>query len=296
MKVLFFRFAMAMLLMLTMSACTAPETPQETAAAFWEAVTGDDSRGAVRYSTLEDERHYDGFGESWGGLKPSWGRVVIDGDTASVAAEFSAPGRPAEESRHVVTYLVKQEGRWKVDYARTATGMKGGAFSVLIGELGRLGRQLSEQFAASSEEFRREMEAMARQMEAYSESVNQQASESIERHGEALRRSIDELAASAREAMRDPEANLSEEERHELNDIAGELEEESDRLSDPNATSMAESSRNAAEAQQKLLTINKEALERYKRQWQEWQERFEEEARRFLEELNAALEDREKKE
>ncbi len=290
MKTLFSRFAPLLLLMLLFSACFEPETPQETAEAFWNAVTKDDARGAVRYSTLEDVRHYDAFGKVWGGLKPTWGRVVIDGDSASVAAEFNAPGRPAEESRHVVTYLVRQEGRWTVDYARTSTALQGGVFTLLLGELGKLGRQLSEQLAASSEDIRLEMDAMAEKMEAYSETLNEQASESIERHGDALRRSIDELAASAREALKDPEANLTAEERRALDDVAGDLEEESERLCDPDVASMAESSKNAEAAQQRLITINKEALEQYKRQWRAWQEQFEAEARRFLEELNRALE------
>jgi hypothetical protein len=48
MKSLFSRFAAFVFLMAMFSACSAPNTPQERAAAFWEAVSDNDAGDAVR--------------------------------------------------------------------------------------------------------------------------------------------------------------------------------------------------------------------------------------------------------
>jgi len=160
MKPIFYRIAASLLLLLGLSACFEPDTPQETAAAFWEAVTDNDARGAVKYSTLESEKDYDGFGQKWEGMKPVWKRVVIEGSEASIDAEFTRGGAPAEEPRNVTTFLVKRDGVWKVDYARTANGMRGGVFAALFGELGKLGQQITAQLTASSQNMQAELDEM----------------------------------------------------------------------------------------------------------------------------------------
>jgi hypothetical protein len=300
MKSLFLRFATSVFIIAMMTACTGPKTPQETAAAFWEAVEDGDAGDAVRYSTLTDEKEYDGFGRDWKGLKPAWEKIVIEGDKANIVTGFSAPDTSKKERRSVITYLVRQDGKWKVDYARTAEGMKGGVFSTLMGELSKIGEQLSIQFTASSEVIRedmqREMETMREKMEALSESLNRQANESIKRYGEALRESIDELGASAQEALEENEERLSEKDRQVLDEVAGDMEAQSDELSEPDADRIAEGTENAAKAQQKLLTLDEKTIGKYKEQWIEWRKQFEAQAQRFLDELNDALQERREQE
>lgn len=283
-----FRLMAFFLLAVMLTACFSPKTPQEATEAFWKAVVKESAAGAVRYSTLKAESEYDAFGQEWQGLKPSLGRVVIEGSKASVITAFT--GSEGSEVRSVTTYLVQQDGEWKVDYSRTAAGMKGGLFSLFISELDRLGEQLTEHFGASSSNLQAEMEMMSDRLRALSETLDQKASESIGRYGEVLRRSIDDLAASARDALEEANNQLSEEEKRLLDDVASDLEEESDRLDEPDAGTIAKSSTNAAAAQGRLLTINKEALEQYKQKWQQWQKAFEENAQKFIDELNAALE------
>jgi hypothetical protein len=297
---LFARILTSVFLIAVMTACTAPKTPQETAAAFWEAVEDDNAGDAVRYSTLKDAGEYDGFDREWKEMKPSWKKIVIEGDEARIAAVFSAPDTPKDERREVVTYLVRRDGQWKVDYARTAEGMKGGVFSTLMGELSKIGEQLSIQFTASSEVIRRdmqrEMETMREKMEALSESLNRQADESIERYGEALRESIDELGASAREALEENEERLSEKDRQVLGEVAGDMEAQSDELSEPDADRVAEGTENAAQAQQKLLTVDEKTIGNYKEQWVEWRKEFEAQVQQFLDELNDAMRGRKENE
>jgi len=283
------RFAIPVFILVTLAACFAPKTPQETAAAFWEAVARNDAAGAVRYSTLEDEKDFDGFGRAWAGTKPTIRRIVIEGERAAIVSEVVMPGKTAVPET-VTTYLLQRNGTWLVDYRRTAEGMQGNVFAALLGELNRLGRTLTEQIAASSKDFNREMESMLRQMVTLSESLNRQASESIARYGEALRGSIDALGASAREALNENGEALSERDRQLLDKVAGEMETQSDRLSEPDADSVAEGTEHAARAQQMLLTIDEEAIARYKREWIEWRQAFEKQMQTFIEAFNAEME------
>jgi len=272
------------------TACFGPETPQETAEAFWEAVTDNDAGGAVRYSTLEQKQAYDGFGRSWEAMVPSWKKVVIEGDEARIEAEFSGADNDA---RSVVTYLLHKDGEWTVDYERTASGLKGGVFGTLVGELNRLGRHLSGQLAASSallrEDMQREMEEMRRQMDDLSDSLSRQSEESIQAYGKALRGYVDELGESAREALEENEEDLSEKEKRLLDEVAEELEAQHDALSDPDAGSIAEGSENAAKAQMKLLSIDGKSLDKYREKWEALHEAFREQTRRFLDEMSAEI-------
>lgn len=289
MKPIFYRIATSLLLLLGLAACFEPDTPQETAAAFWEAVSDNDARGAVKYSTLESVKDYDGFGQKWEGMKPVWKRVVIEGSEASIETEFTRSGTPATQSKNVMTYLVMKDGVWKVDYARTSEGMQGGVFAAIFGELGKLGQQISAQLTASSQNMQSDLDELRREMETYSASFSTQASELIERYGEALRRSIDELAASAREASQANSRQLTEKDRRVLDETAEALETQSDELSEPTSERVMAGTANAANAQQKLITINGDAMEKYKRQWMEWKARFEAQLQQFLDDLNASL-------
>jgi len=225
-------------------------------------------------------------------MVPSWKKVVIEGDEARIEAEFSGAD-DAERSRNVVTYLLQRDGEWTVDYEKTATGLKGGVFATLVGEIGRLGQHLSGQIAASSEllreDMQREMDEMRRQMDDLSDSLSRQTEESIEAYGEALRDYVDELGDSAREALEENEEDLSEKERRLLDEVAEELEAQHDALSDPDAKSIAEGSENAAKAQMKLLSIDEKRLGKYREKWEAWHEAFREQTRRFLDEMSAEL-------
>ncbi len=287
---LFSRLAVYLFVIVTFTACFGPKTPQETAAAFWEAVGENDAGGAVRYSTLTDEKQFDGFGRSWEGITPAVERVVIEGNTAYIIAEIHPPGSAGNTPERVTTYLVQRNGKWLVDYRRTAEGIRGGAFAAFIGELGRLGQTLAEQFAGASNDLNREMETMRRQMDTLADSLDRRMTDSITRYGKTLSKRIDALAASAREALDETEHNLTDNEKRLLEEVADDMDAQSDRLSEPNADRIAEGTENALQAQQKLLSIDEKALAQYKQQWNAWLKAFEKEVQAFIDAFDAELE------
>lgn len=287
MKMLSLRRLAVLCAVVLLSACFAPKTPQEVAQRFWESVINDDATGAVEYSTLVNAQDYDGFSRDWNGFHPVWGKVVIEGDQASIVAEFSR----ADEKRSLVTYLVRQNDHWKVDYLRTGESLQGDPLERLFGRLGELGRSLSAQFSSSSDELATEMERLGEQLREQSAIISQQAETQIREYSDSLRQSMEELADSVERALKERERSLSEQDRQALQEAAADLNAGSERLEASSMQALADGSKNAMRAQQRLEAVDEQAVgESYKRQWREWREGVETELRQMLAEFSAALE------
>lgn len=259
-------------LVLLLSACFSQKTPQQVTQAFWQAVISNNAKGAVEYSTLTDEQGYDKFSRDWSGFEPSWGKVVIDGNQASIVSSFYKVDSTGTHNRKLISYLVHQSEQWRVDYARTAKQMRGGSLTNLFDQLGQT---ISDQLTASSKDISAEMEHMGEELEAISDSINQQASESINRHAEDLRRRIDELAESVQRALKEQHRKLSDKDRRTLNEVADDLNKDSEKLSRPGIQSITDGSKSVGKAQQRLVAMDDEAVGEYKQQWQQWQDEFE---------------------
>jgi hypothetical protein len=290
MKSLYLRGLVVLCAALLLSACMAPKTPQEVAQRFWESVIVGDAEGAVEHSTLVSARDYDAFSRDWSGFQPAWGKVVIEGEQASIVSEFSKGGEDYEK-RALVTYLVRQNDRWKVDYQRTGESLRGGSLARLFEQLGELGRSVSEQFRGSAQDIGAEMERLAEQLRGQSALLSLQAEAQINEYSESLRQSMDELAESIERALKEREKSLSEPERRTLQEVATDLNEGSERLESPSMQTLADGSKNAMRAQQRLEAVDEEAVGKaYKQQWRAMRQRVEGELRQMLDELAASLE------
>ncbi|MFO7594091.1 MAG: hypothetical protein R6X15_08630 [Pseudomonadota bacterium] len=285
MKSLHLKWSVLLAAALLLSACFAPKTPQEVTQSFWRAVISDDVGEAVSHSTLTDARDYDAFSLDWSGFQPTWGRVIIEGDEARIESEFSKGEGQTVETREFITYLVRRNDVWKVDYLRTAESLRAGPLERLFGQLGELGESLSRQFGNTSQEINEEMMRLGDRLKQQSESLSREMSEGIERYSEELRRSLEELAESVERALEERERSLSESDKRTLKEVASDLNEGSENLEKPSIDSLVESSQSATSARLRLSTLDDEAVGRYRQQWREWQEEFEAE----LEAMFAAL-------
>lgn len=271
-----------------LSACFGPKTPQEVTQAFWGAVINNDIKDAVEYSTLADPRNYDGFSRDWSGFQPSWGKVIIEGNEASVVSEFASPANSGMDDRNFITYLVRRNDKWEVDYDRTSVEVHGGALVNLFGKLSQLGDDFSKQLQASANDFNAEMERMSRELEEISKEFGQQASESLERHAEELRESLKELEESINRALKDNNNDLSAQDRRLLIEASAEIDESRDSLNEPTPESIAKSSKSIGDAQRKLGATESDVLNKYKQQWQELSQQFEETLQKALDDFSAS--------
>jgi len=275
---------------LLLSACVAQKTPQEVAQAFWESVIRNDIKKALKYSTLTDAQQYDGFSRNWSNFRLSLGRVVIDGDEANIVSKFSRPDNAGTQSRKFVTFLVRHNDEWIVDYFRTGKALRGSALANLFEQLDQLGNEISEQLRASSKDFSEEMECMNEQFAELSGTITQQASESLRSYGKQLRRNIRELADSVQRALEEQERRLSDRDRSVLTEVVTDLNEGGENLSRPSIKSITDAGNSVGTAQRQLASADDEVVGQYKKQWRELGETFEAEMRRVLEELSLSAE------
>lgn len=197
MKTRHFRLIAITCIAILLSACFGPESPQEVTQAFWQATIDGDNRKAADYSTLASPRDYDGFSRDWADYRVSWGKVVIDGDEASIAGSFAGDGH----SRNFTTYLVRRDDTWLVDYERTNRSINGGVFGDLFNSLDRLGADFSEHFNTSAEEANAQLEQMLEQLGDVQQQLDEQATEALQEYEDELREALRQMDESIHQSL-----------------------------------------------------------------------------------------------
>jgi len=282
------RWFFILVLSLSLAACFGPKTPQEVTQAFWQAVLNNEVKYAVEYSTLNDAKDYDAFSKNWTGYHASWGRVVIDENRADVVSEFAAPANSGREDRKFVTYLVKQDGVWKVDYDYTKMSVNGGVLGNLFGQLGQLGDELGKQLNSSADRFKQEMDRMSKELEQMAKSFNDQATKSMNEYAEQLQQKLQELEDSINRALKD-DNKLSDHDRQVLQVAGDDLERDRQRLRDPSVDSILSSNRNIGTTQQKLDELDSSDLAKYKQEWRDLTREIQDAMQKMLDELSSRL-------
>ena len=270
---------------LLLSGCLGPKTPQEVAKAFWQSVIEHDADDAVKYSTLTDPQAFDSFGMDWHGVTPAWGKIVIDGDQARIETRFSDSAGATLANRHCVTYLVRKDEVWKVDYKMTDNDLHGGALGVLFGKFNQLGNELSDSLDSSVKELNLEMERLGRKLQDMTDSFSQQASKVIEQHARELQDIMRQLEDSINRALQDHDNHLTNKDRQVMTQVAARLDDSSKHLTNPTTKSVTNSNYNMGMAQQRLDSINGRISDNYKKQWQALGQQFETVMREMLDEL-----------
>ena len=281
----FFRGLVAIATLTLLAGCSNPETPQEVAAAFWQAMAENDAGDVMEYSTLAEATAFDGYKRSWTDAVPSFGRVVIEDREATIVTRLPAEAGTEGERLELVTYLVRFQDQWLVDYDRTGEAiLNPSPFSSIMGELSRLGDELSARFSSSSDDFEQQMEQLARDLEAYSEEIGREAEGAMEAFGKKLQEAMRELERSVEDALKDSEPT-PEEDRLILEQAARDLDRQADELNDPTMESIANASRTVAETGERFTRLSEETLNRYREEWQQRLAEMRADADEFIEQL-----------
>ena len=281
----FFRGLVAVATLTLLAGCSNPETPQEVAAAFWQAMAENDAGDVMEYSTLAEATAFDGYKRSWTDAVPSFGRVVIEHREATIVTRLPAEAGTEGERLELVTYLVRFQDQWLVDYDRTGEAiLNPSPFSSIMGELSRLGDELSARFSSSSDDFEQQMEQLARDLEAYSEEIGREAEGAMEAFGKKLQEAMRELERSVEDALKDSEPT-PEEDRVILEQAARDLDRQADELNEPTMESIASASRTVAETGERFTRLSEETLNRYREEWQQRLAEMRADADEFIEQL-----------
>ena len=273
---------------LLLSACVAPQDPEEVAEAFWASVIHHNTDGVLEYSTLTDAGDYDRFSrDDWAGREVSLGTRLIKDETAQIVTTAASSGQSDAVDLEFSTYLVRSGGRWRVDYERTASSVRmSSAIGDMFGEIERFSRELSEQVETASRQLNADMRELAERLREFSESVRRQTSESIEFYGERLRGHIEELERSIERALRERQDDMSERDRRILREAASDLQDSREPLANPSAQAVADSGETVAATQKRLDEVDREVFGPYQEEWQRKAAMIEADMERLVGELS----------
>lgn len=269
MRILYFGRVAAFLTAVLLAACMGPETPQEVTRAFWTAAIEGDTGNIAKYSTLANPENYDGFSIHWANYRPSWGKVIIDGDQASVVSEFVRPEDSRKRKRSFVTYLVRRGDVWLVDYDRTARSINGGVFGDLFNKFDQFSKDISQQFSSSADEASAQMERMLEEFGKAQEELSEQATEALDKYADELREALREMEESIHRALEENNENLSIEDQQLLQSAATDLRQSHDSMTDGSLESLVENSQNINAAQRKLEAVEDDSLSSYQARWRQ---------------------------
>lgn len=279
------RLSLLGLMILLLAGCLGPKSPQAVAKAFWQAVIEHDASEVAKYSTLGNAQAFTGFGLDWHGYKAEWGKIIIDGDQASIETRFTGPMDSTSGKRQCVTYLARQDGVWKVDYQKTGDDLHGGALGMLFGQLNQMGSALSQSLNASAKQLNAEMERMGKKLQAMADSFSQQARSILNRHARELQDIMKQLQDSINRALRDKNNHPSEHDRQVMVRVAADLNDSSALLANPDTSSLTACNNDMGMARQQLDDINGGVSDDYKKQWAALAQQFDKVMRQMLNEL-----------
>lgn len=196
--------------------CTRPETPQQVATEFWQAMAAGNAKDVVELSTLTDTSALDGPARDWLNTLPDFGRVIIDADQATIVTHLPADAgvkdAQAGARREITTYLVTVDDQWLVDYQRTDEAItEPPPLSGLKNEVSRLREQFDGVVGRSREQLSERMDQLTEEFEKYSDETGRKAEEVLESFGRSLEDLRKRIEKSLEEAQKkDQEAQEPE--------------------------------------------------------------------------------------
>lgn len=194
-------------LVVVFAGCSKPDTPQQVATEFWQAVAQGEVDDAAELSTLADTSAFEGFDRDSLRSLPDFGRVVIEADQATIetvlATRQSAGDAADSARREITTYLRRVNDQWLVDYQRTLESLADrSTFSGLKSDMSKLREQFDDAVGRSSEQISERVDQLAKDFETYSEETGKKAEEVLENLGESLESLKKEIEKSMDEARK----------------------------------------------------------------------------------------------
>lgn len=150
-------------LLIMLSGCQTVQTPDQVAAAFWEAMAAGDIETARDYATQESRylvtRQQNLADASW-----KTGKVLIDGGSARVATVLTLQ-KP--ENNRILTFdtvLSKEHDLWKVDYQQTLNNLLNQPFGSLFKSLREIGEAINQELEQQIPLFEKQLKSFSEEL------------------------------------------------------------------------------------------------------------------------------------
>ncbi|OQY99490.1 MAG: hypothetical protein B6D35_09090 [Candidatus Brocadia sp. UTAMX2] len=176
------------------SGCRGNKSPQEVAQYFWNAMKVQDVESCRKYATAKTRALIDPSGERFKNAVVTFGKIVIDGDLATIDTTARLSGHGAETSLPFQTILKKEDGEWRVDYVQTKeTIREDNSFSEITKNLRDLGGKLSERVNEALGEMKQKMPEYEEKIKKLGDVASKKMDEALERCAAEIKKGIEKL-------------------------------------------------------------------------------------------------------
>lgn len=152
-------------LLVLISGCQTPKTPEQVTAAFWTALIQADLETAKKFAT-QNSQHLITEEEARENATLSTAKIVINGSHATVETTMIEEGRTISFN----TALLKEGDLWKIDYQQTLTNISTIPFNGIFKSLEEIGETLNKQLE-------QQMPLFEKQIESFGEELKKQLDE-----------------------------------------------------------------------------------------------------------------------
>ena len=168
-------------LVATLLGCARPLAPQDVADRFWRAVITQHAAKIRRYVVERDQTMLKDDPEILPISEFELGRVVIDGDAATIETRITLDGdKPV--ALKIDTVLVLEGEHWRVDYATTVNDVSTQSqLAQVIGQIEDLGGALKDGIDKSMDEMKKVLPEIERQLSRIEAEIKQRMPELRER-------------------------------------------------------------------------------------------------------------------
>ena len=189
------RFCLLFFVLLNVS-CGEKLTPQEVAGKFWVGIEQSDARKVKRHVTAANAMALESLDDVLPIVNSKLQRAVVEETTAFIDTLVTIDGdKPLDFP--LKTYLVLEDGLWKVDYQRTMSAVaNAGNLAAVISKVQEFGTALKEGIDRSVAELEQSLPLIEQELSRIEGQIKQ--------HVPELRKRLENFARELEEAIENP--------------------------------------------------------------------------------------------
>lgn len=182
-------------LCLAIIACSKPQTPQEVAASFWQAVESGKPSQVKKYVSAKDQITMESLKNVMPISEVSFGKIIIDSNIAQVDTLVTLEGDRSMDLP-ISTHLMQENERWTVDYERTInTIIAAGKVAAVINQFKDIGNAVKEGIGRSVVELEKTLPSIEKELSNMEQQI-QQAVPELKSRFENFSRQLEQALAA----------------------------------------------------------------------------------------------------
>ena len=200
------RHLLTLPLLLSLSACLEAQNPKDIAQQYWQAMANGDTEAAKQYVSKDSQQAFDQYLQrvnQGAAIK----QVALDDLNTSVVTTINPNPQKPYLDRPFNTYLVLEQGKWKIDMQRTQVPPAPDEIEKQLGELSQKLNQSLQQNATEMEQVIGEgMQLLDQLLTQGSKQMSESLLQGMEKFREAMRESVEAMKQKRQQMQQAPSA------------------------------------------------------------------------------------------